>query len=154
VWSWGWGQWTAPEQDPAKPYALCAWLWTRSPDLCNAPKAIGDTFTQSRTEGQLSVLTPGEQCVVGQDVLSNDAIQKLQLLTGERDTAFSALYQRLIESRTTPVSSSDVLAAERAIVAQAFKGSRAAYITELRSVHASVTIARGILGDQLRRCEG
>ena len=26
VWSWGWGEWNAAEQDPAKPYALCAWL--------------------------------------------------------------------------------------------------------------------------------
>jgi hypothetical protein len=153
VWSWGWGQWTAPEQDPAKAYALCAWLWTRSPDLCNAPKAIGDTFEQSRTDGQLSVLTPGQQCVVGKQVVSNDAIQKLQLLTGERDTAFSALYQRLIESESTPVSSRDVLAAESAVIAQAFKGSRAAYVTELRSVHASVTVARGILGDELRRAK-
>jgi hypothetical protein len=153
VWSWGWGQWNVGEQDPAKPYALCAWLWTRSPALCNAPKAIGDTFDTSLKTGQLNVLTAGQQCVIGKHVLSNDAIQKLQLVTGERDTAYSAIYQRLIESDRVPVSSRDVLDAERAVIAQAFKGSRAAYVTALRQAHASVDIARGVLGDQLRRAK-
>jgi hypothetical protein len=153
VWSWGWGQWNVAEQDPAKPYALCAWLWTRSPTLCNAPKAIGKTFDTSLRTGQLNVLTAGQQCIVGKHVLSNDAIQKLQLVTGERDTAYSALYQRLIESDRVPVAQSDVLAAERAVIAQAFKGSRAAYVSALRQAHASVEIARGVLGDQLRRAK-
>jgi hypothetical protein len=151
VWSWGWGEFSAAEQDPTKPYALCAWLWTRSPALCNAPKAIGAGFNTSRTEGQLSALTPGLQCVVGKDALSNDAIQKLQLLTGDRESAYSALFERLVESRQTPVSTADVLAAERAVIAQAFGGSRAAYTTALRQAHATTTIARGILGDELRR---
>jgi hypothetical protein len=153
VWSWGWGQWNVAEQDPAKSYALCTWLWTRSPTLCNAPKAIGDTFDTSLKTGQLNVLTGGQQCVIGKHVLSNDAIQKLQLVTGERDTAYSALYQRLIESDRVPVSSRDVLDAERAVIAQAFKGSRAAYVAALRQAHASVDIARGVLGDQLRRAK-
>jgi hypothetical protein len=152
VWSWGWGTWNPAEQDPDKTFAACAWLWARSPSLCDAPGQITG-FDTSLTEGQLSVLTPGRQCVIGKAVLSNDAIQKLQLLTGERDTAYSALYQRLIESESAPVSSRQVLAAERAVIAQAFKGSRAAYVAGLRKVHASVTIARGILGDQLRRAQ-
>jgi hypothetical protein len=153
VWSWGWGQWNVAEQDPAKAYALCAWLWTRSPTLCNAPKAIGPTFDTSLKTGQLNVLTAGEQCIVGKQVLSNDAIQKLQLVTGERDTAYSALYQRLVESDQVPVAQSDVLAAERAVIAQAFKGSRAAYVAGLRQAHASVEVARGVLGDELRRAK-
>ncbi|MGZ8716962.1 MAG: hypothetical protein ACXWYO_07610 [Gaiellaceae bacterium] len=153
VWSWGWGQWTAPEQDPAKAYALCAWLWTRSPALCNAPKAIGAGFDPARTTGQLSALTPGEQCVVGKQVLLNDAIQRLQLVTGERDTAYSALYERIVESGRVPVPGSEVLAAERAVIAQEFEGGRGAYLAALRQAHASVEIARGVLGDQLRRAK-
>src|SRR5262249_3819944 len=94
-----------------------------------------------------------QQCIVGKQVLSNDAIQRLQKLTGERDIAYSALYQRMIESASTPVSATDVLAAERAVIAQAFKGSRAAYNAELRSVHLTATMARGILADQLRRAK-
>ncbi|HWX09210.1 MAG TPA: hypothetical protein VNY33_04470, partial [Gaiellaceae bacterium] len=131
VWSWGWGLFNAVEQDPAKPYALCAWLWSRSPALCNAPKAIGAKFNASRTEGQLSALTPGLQCLVGKDALSNDAIQKLQLLTGDRETAYSALFERFVEGRLTPVSTGEVLAAERAVIAQAFGGSRASYVAAL-----------------------
>ena len=153
VWSWGWGMWNAAEQDPAKPYALCAWLWSRSPALCNAPKAIGPAFDSSRTEGQLSALTPGLQCVVGKDALSNDAIQKLQLLTGDRETAYSALFERLVESAQTPVSAAEVNAAERAVIAQAFHGSRTAYLSALRQGHATVEIARGILADELRRAQ-
>jgi hypothetical protein len=153
VWSWGWGQWNANEQDPAKAYALCAWLWTRSPALCNAPKAIGTGFDASLTTGQLTTLTPGQQCIVGKQVLSNDAIQRLQVVTGERDTAYTALYERLVESGRVPVPGSEVLAAERAVIAQAFKGSQSAYLTALRQAHASVDIARGVLGDQLRRAK-
>jgi hypothetical protein len=153
VWSWGWGEFTAVEQDPAKPYAMCAWLWSRSPTLCDAPKAIGAKFNVSRTEGQLGALTPGLQCLVGTTALSNDAIQKLQLVTGDRETAYSALFERLVESNETPVSTAEILAAERAVIAQAFGGSRAAYTTALRQAHATVTIARGILGDELRRAK-
>lgn len=151
VWSWGWAEWTPAEQDPAKPYALCAWLWARSPSLCDAPKAIGVAFDTSRTEGQLSVLTPGIQCLVGRRALSNDAIQRLQLVTGDRDTAYSALFERLVEAPLEPVPTEDVLAAERAVIAQSFGGSRAAYVAALARAHANVTIARGILGDELRQ---
>ncbi len=156
VWSWGWGQWTAGEQDPAKPYALCAWLWTRSPTLCDAPKAIGAGFDTSRTTGQLSTLVAGEQCVMGakgEKVLSNDAIQRLQLVTGERDTAYSALYERVVDSGRVPVPGQAVLAAERAVITQEFHGSRSSYLAALKRAHASVDIARGVLGDQLRRAK-
>ena len=151
VWSWGWPEWTVAETDPAKPYALCAWLWVRSLSFCNAPKAIGSAFVTSRTEGQLSVLSPGTQCLIGKQALSNDAIQQLQLLTGDRDTAYSALFQRLVESGEEPVSSRDVLAAERAVIVQSFRGSRSAYVAALAHANATVDIARGILADQLRR---
>ena len=150
VWSWGWGEWNAPEQDPAKPYAMCAWLWARSPALCDAPKAIPG-FNASLTEGQLSVLPAGAQCLVGKQVLSNSAIDQLALVTGDRETAYSALFERLVESAATPVSPADVLAAERAVIRQEFRGSRALYVAALRRAHATVAEARAILADQLRR---
>jgi len=150
VWSWGWGEFTAAEQDPTKPYALCAWLWTRSASLCDAPQAIGSSFDVSRTDGQLSVLSPGTQCLIGKQALSNDAIQQLQLLTGDRDTAYSALFERLVESAAMPVAQSDVLAAERGVIAQSFRGGRSLYLAALARAHTSVTIARNILADQLR----
>lgn len=150
VWSWGWGEWNAAEQDPDKPYAMCAWLWARSPTLCDAPKAIPD-FDSSLTEGQLSVLPAGAQCLVGKQVLSNAAIDQLAALTGDRETAYSALYERLVESAAYPVSTSSVLAAEKAVIRQEFRGSRALYNAALARAHATVPEARAILADQLRR---
>jgi len=153
VWSWGWGEWTAAEQDPAKPYALCAWLWVRSPALCDAPKAIGSAFDASLTEGQLSVLAPGVQCLVGKQVLTDAAVQQLEQVTGDPDTATSALFERLVESAVEPVLQSEVLAAERGVILQEFRGSRAIYVAALAKAHASVDVARGILADELRRAK-
>jgi hypothetical protein len=44
-----------------------------------------------------------------------------------------------------------VLDAENAVIAQSFGGSRAAYVAALQDAHASVPVARGVLGDELRR---
>src|SRR5581483_2479657 len=150
VWSWGWGEWNAAEKDPDKPYAMCAWLWARSASLCNAPQAIPD-FNASKTEGQLSILGPGVQCLVGKQTVSTAAIAQLSGLTGDPETAYSALFERLVESAAFPVPTADVLAAERAVIRQEFRGSRALYNAALARVHATVAQARGILADQLRR---
>ena len=153
VWSWGWGEWNAAEQDPDKPYALCAWLWARSPALCDAPKAIGSAFDASKTEGQLSLLGAGTQCLFGKSSITNAAIAQLQRLSGVPDSAYSALYERLVESAQQQVSPADVLVAEKAVIDQSFGGSRAAYVSALAQAHASVAVARGILGDELRQAE-
>jgi hypothetical protein len=151
VWSWGWGEWNTAEQDPDKPYAMCAWLWARSPALCNAPEAIGTSFDTSRTEGQLSVLHAGVQCLVGKSTLSNAAIVQLQAVTGDRETAYSALFERLVESAQVPVTTPEVIQAEKAVILQSFGGSRAAYNLALSRAHATVPVARAILGDELRQ---
>ncbi|MBV8480233.1 MAG: hypothetical protein JOY72_08000 [Actinobacteria bacterium] len=152
VWSWGWGEWNPAEQDPDKPYAMCAWLWARSPALCDAPQAIPG-FDASKTEGQLSVLPAGAQCLVGKQVLSNGDIAQLSAVTGDPQTAYSALYERLVESASYPVSAAAVLAAENAVIRQEFRGSRSLYVAALAKAHASVPVARAILADQLRRAE-
>jgi hypothetical protein len=153
VWSWGWGRWSAGEQDPDKGRAACVWLWARSQSLCDAPRQLGSGFDASLKEGQLSLLPAGAQCLIGKRVLSNAAIQQLQDLTGDRDTAYSALYERLVESAYAPVPTKAVLDAEQAIIAQSFDGSRAAYVAALRQAHASVPVARGAIGDELRRAQ-
>jgi hypothetical protein len=150
IWSWGWAQWSDPERDADKPLAACVWLWTRAPSLCDAPTEAGSTFDTSRTDGQIR-LAATDQCTVGRDKLSNDAIQRLQLLTGDRDTAYSALYERLVEARYAAVSPTAVLAAERAVIAESFDGSRSAYLAALAKAHTTVTIARAVLADQIRR---
>jgi hypothetical protein len=150
IWSWGWGQWSAAEKDPAKTPAACVWLWTRDPSLCDGPSQAGAGFDPSRAEGQIQ-LGPDAQCAVAGSGLSNAAIQNLQRMTGDRDTAFTALYERLIESKIAPVSWDQVLAAESSVIANRFKGSRAAYTAALAQAQANVPIARGILADELRR---
>ena len=153
IWSWGWGRYTAAELDPDKGHAACVWLWTRSPSLCDAPKQLGVGFDTSLTEGQLSVLSAGTQCLIGTRRLTNAQIEQLQAVTGDRETAYSALFERLVESSATPIPTKAVLDAEKAVIAQSFGGSRAAYVSALAAAHANVSIARGVLGDELRRAQ-
>jgi hypothetical protein len=151
VWSWGWGRWSVGEQDPDKGHVACVWLWTRSPSLCDAPTQLGPGFDTSLREGQLSALPATAQCLIGKRVISDTAIQQLQALTGDRETAYSALFERFVESSQAPVPTKRVLDAESAVIAQSFGGSRAAYVAALRQAHANVSIARSVLGDELRR---
>jgi hypothetical protein len=151
VWSWGWGEWNPAEQDPDKPAAACVWLWARATSLCDAPGMLGAQFDASTTVGQLSVLRTGQQCLVGKRLLSTAAVAQLAQVTGDRESAFSALFERLVESPQAPVPTRDVLAAEQTVVTQAFHGSRAAYQAALAQAHANLAVARAILGDELRR---
>jgi len=151
VWSWGWGRWSAGEQDPDKGHAACVWLWARSSSLCDAPKQLGPGFDTSLRDGQLSLLSATTQCLIGRRPLTEGAIDQLQAITGDRETAYSAAYERIVESTYTPVPTAAVLEAEHAVIAQRFDGSRSAYLAALRAAHANVSLARGILGDQLRR---
>src|SRR5206468_2680659 len=70
---------------------------------------------------------------------------------GDRDLAYTALLERLTESRYATVSLADVLAAERAVVSDRFGGSRGAYLAAIAQAHTTLTVARGVIADQLRR---
>jgi hypothetical protein len=59
----------------------------------------------------------------------------------------------MVESPVEPVSTADVLAAERAVIRQAFRGSRSLYVAALAKAGASVLVAHGILADELRRAK-
>jgi len=152
VWSWGWAEWsTMPgEHDPDKPRAACVYLWTRDPKLCNGPAAAGKGFNRSRTEGQL-ILAPGLRCELGSTAVRWSAISPILNLTGDPELAFSNAFARAIEQRAARVSSGDVLAAERAIVGTRFGGSRGTYLAAIAGAHANLSIARGIIADELRR---
>jgi hypothetical protein len=152
IWSWGWANWGTRGLDPDKPAAACVYLWTRSPGLCNGPAMAGQGFVTSRTEGQIR-LPGGAYCTVAGRAISGAGITRLQKLTGDRQLAATALFARAVESRETPVSASDVLGAERAVIAERFGGSVAAYRAALARAGANVSVARGILGDELRRLE-
>ena len=110
----------------------------------------GKGFVTSLTEGQIR-LPSGAYCTVAGRQVSAAGISRLQKLTADRQLAATALFARVVESRETAVSASDVLRAEQAVIAQRFGGSAAAYRAALAHGGANVTIARGILGDELRR---
>jgi len=152
IWSWGWGTWRPPEQDPDKTGAACVWLWTRAPALCNGPAAAGPNFDTSLTEGQI-ILGPGVQCRVDRSKITDDGIRQLARMTGDRELAYTALLARIVEARTARVTTKQIRAAERAVIVSRFGGSAAAYRAALAHAGATVGIARGILGDELRRAQ-
>jgi hypothetical protein len=151
VFSWGWQEWNPAEMDPTKPDAACVWLWTRKQTLCNAPRKLGPHFDRSLTDGQLR-LAHGTICSTeGVGTVRAGAVASLQALTGDRDAALSAVFERLVESSESPVSRKAVVAAEREVISESFHGRRSAYLAALAQAHASVGLARAVLGDELRR---
>jgi hypothetical protein len=153
VFSWGWQEWNAAERDPDKPKAACVWLWARTSRLCNAPRFLGKSFDRSVTDGQI-LLSRGTVCSAqGIGTIGVRQVAQLQALTGDRDAAVSALFERLVEVRERPVSRRALLAAEREVIADSFGGKRAAYVAALRQAHASVSIARSVLADEVRRAQ-
>lgn len=151
VFSWGWQQWNPHEADPTKPDAACVWLWARRTSLCNAPRMLGHSFDTSLREGQI-ILPRGALCrAPGFGAVWESEIGRLTALTGDRNAALSVLFERLVESHYATVTEKQVLAVERVVVDQSFHGSRAAYHAALGQAHATVSVARAVLADELRR---
>ena len=151
VWSWGWGTFDAAGNDPDKPTAACVYLWARNPSLCDAPAQAGPDFASDPQAGQLQ-LPPGTECTVGADIIATADIDALARLTGDRDVAYTALFERLIERRSAgDVPESDVLDAERAIILTRFRGVRRLYEEALGRAAIGLEQARAILADVLRR---
>ena len=150
VWSWGWIAREAAQADPDKEAAACVYLWTRNPRLCNGPVAAGPQFDTSRTQGQV-VLPRGARCTIDTAVVSNAGVTRLASVTGNRDVAFSAAYARAVLQGLVDVDPEDVYAAERAIIASRFRGSRTAYRRALARGRANVALAREVIADELRQ---
>jgi hypothetical protein len=150
VWSWGWAQRDERSRDPDKTFAACVWLWARDPGLCDAPGILGRELDADRRLGQID-LPPGARCVYGQETIAAAEVAALAQLTRDRELALTALVARLVERGRTRVSPAEVLATERRMVAARFSGSVAAYRAALAEAGASVAVARGVIGDELRR---
>ena len=152
IWSWGWAEWTTTpgEKDPAKPKAACVYLWARSPSLCNGPRAAGKGFVRSRTEGQL-ILRPGLRCQLGHAAVRWSQINPILKLTGDPELAFSNAFARVVAQRAAQVGYADILAAERSIISARFGGSRGAYLAAIADARANLSMARAVIGDELRR---
>lgn len=152
VWSWGWGTVSQAGIDPDKPAAACVYLWTRDPGLCDGPAAAGPDFDPSRSEGQLD-LPEGVQCTVGDAAITNGEVTELAAATGDREVARTILFARLAEGGVVTIPGADVLAAEKTIIFQQFRGSRAAYLAALARSHVTLGVARAAIADELRRGE-
>jgi hypothetical protein len=152
VWSWGWTMRTEAGKDPDKDLAACVWLWTRDAMLCDAPGLIGPKFDADVRIGQID-LPARVRCKIGDRALTSTSVSTLQRLTGDWELALTALVARRIEAELVEVSAVDVLAAERRVIAVRFGGRQSAYVAALARSRAGVAVARGILGDELRRLE-
>jgi hypothetical protein len=152
VWSWGWAQRNERSNDPDKTYAACVWLWARDESLCDAPSILGNELDPDRRTGQID-LAAGIRCVYGGQPLRASAVASLAKVTGDRELALTALVVRAREREQAVVNPTRVLATERRIIASRFGGSSPAYRASLAEAGASLTVARGILGDELRRVE-
>jgi hypothetical protein len=151
VFSWGWQEWNRREMDPDKPKAACVWLWARTRKLCDAPKMLGKGFDRSVDAGQI-LLPGGAVCrTEGIGSVGGRALDSLTALTGDRQAALSALFERIVEASERPVSRHAVLAAQQEVIRDSFHGKRSAYVAALHEVHATVGIALSVLGDELRR---
>ncbi len=152
VWSWGWAQRNERSNDPDKTFAACVWLWARDPGLCDAPEILGEELDADRRSGQID-LPAGVRCVYDGNPLTASGVAALAKVTGDRELALTALVVRAVERQRVNVSTSQILAAERRIIAARFGGSRAAYRAALAERGASLAVARAIVGDELRRAE-
>ena len=148
--SWGWASYRTSDHDDEKVPSACVYLWARDTKLCNGPAVAGPGFEASLTEGQI-ILPGGAQCVVGRRPVARTSLTGLTRVTGDRDVAFSVLLGRMAEAPYAEVAPKRVAAAERAIIAGRFGGSRAAYLAALRRAGATAAVARAGLADELRR---
>jgi hypothetical protein len=150
VWSWGWATWTVAESDPDKPTDACVYLWAREPTLCDAPRKAGPALNTDLTEGQL-IFPPGSRCTVLGHPVRWDVAASISRVTRDPQPAFTATYSRAVASSYAHVSTRAILNAEKAVISLHFHGSRAAYVAALQHDHANAGIARGVIGDELRR---
>jgi hypothetical protein len=149
LWSWGWAQRDARSNDPDKTFAACVWLWARDARLCDAPSILGREFDPDLKTGQLS-LPSGTRCIYGSTPLTASNVASLAKVTKDRELALTALVVRAVERERSRVSPSDALALEQRIVRLRFGGTVPAYRAALAETGASLAVARGILGDELR----
>src|SRR5581483_2997112 len=150
IWSWGWPAFSAAGEDPDKPAAACVYLWARDQSLCDGPALAGPGFDASLTEGQID-LPAGVRCTLGTQTIRKSDVGRAAALTGDLDSAASAMLERAVLRSVEPVDPATVLAAERAIVRDRFGGSVARYRAALATAHVTRADARAIIADRISR---
>ena len=150
VWSWGWPSFSAAGDDPDKPAAACVYLWARDPALCDGPLVAGAGFDASRTEGQIA-LPAGVRCALGDVTITKAEVARVAVITGDRESAASALLERSVLGAATQVDPQTVLASERWIVRDRFAGSAVRYHAALAAAGVPIADARAIIADRIAR---
>jgi hypothetical protein len=151
VWSWGWPSFSTAGDDPDKAAAACVYFWARDRNLCNGPYEAGKGFDDSLVEGQIDELPANVRCTFAKATILKSDVGRVAALTGDLGSGASALLQRVVLRQQAPVKSTNVLAAERAIVHDSFGGSRSRYLAALATAHVSLTDARAVIADRLGR---
>ncbi|HWJ33181.1 MAG TPA: hypothetical protein VNR59_12665, partial [Gaiellaceae bacterium] len=151
IWSWGWPSFSVAGNDPDKAAAACVYLWSRDPRLCDGPVLAGPGFDASLTEGQLRI-PAGLRCTLGAaGRITKSDVARTAEITGDRESAASALLQRVALRAASPIDPVTVLSAERAIVRDRFGGSVARYHAALAAAHVPLADARAIIADRIAR---
>jgi hypothetical protein len=95
----------------------------------------------------------GVRCTLGSSgaQITKSDVARTAAITGDRESAASALLQRAVLRSEAPVDPVTVLAAERAIVRDRFGGNVGRYRAALADEHVALTEARAILADRIAR---
>ena len=149
IWSWGWASFNPAGNDPDKPVVACTYLWTRDHSLCDGPALAGAQLDQSLDVG--GTLPVGTVCLLGKATLKATDLAAVARVTGDRDVAFSAVFEHAVLAAAKRADPAAVAAAERGAVLDRFHGSRGAYLAALGKAKVTQALARRILGDELRR---
>ena len=149
IWSWGWASFNPSGNDPDKPTVACTYLWARDHSLCDAPALAGSQLDQSLDVG--AALPPGTVCLLGKARVRATDLAAMARVTGDRDVAFSALFEHAVLAAAKRADPAAVAAAERGVVLDRFHGSRSAYLAALARARVTPALGRTILGDELRR---
>jgi hypothetical protein len=149
IWSWGWGFFNEQARDPDKLGAACVWLWARDPSLCDVA-SVPERFDRDLRAGQID-LPAGVRCILGSAAIRTRDVATLARVTLDAEAALTILYARAVQQQAARVGPGEVRAAEGAIVATRFGGSRAAYRAALRRAGASTAVALAAIADELRR---
>lgn len=151
IWSWGWATFSSDRSgDEEKKVAACVYLWARDQGLCDGPAAAGPGFNAKLEEGPI-VLADGVQCAVADQEIHDVSLQRLTAITGDREIAYTALLQRLVEHQHAEVTPEEVAAGEAAVIAVSFKGSRAAYLAALARARVTREVAVAVIADEIHR---
>jgi hypothetical protein len=150
IWSWGWPSFSVAGNDPDKPAAACVYLWARDTRLCDGPSLAGAGFNSSLTEGQISLPKEVRCTLGGRRILKSD-VARAALITGDRDSAATALLQREVLRSESPIDPMTVLSAEHAIIRDRFGRSIARYRAALGDAQLTLQDARAIVEDRLAR---